>query len=102
MFTHLVCVHALTARKNIFAMYLCVCVCGFYIYVNARKALERAHKISYLMVLDSFFEHLFIRASLNWIAYTAMPRHVQNVYADSLKSKMKYTTDMPSRGNETS
>lgn len=29
----------------------------------------RAHKISYLMVLD-FLEHLFIRANLNWIAYT--------------------------------
>lgn len=33
---------------------LCIYVV-YILYVNARKALERAHKISYLMVLDSFF-----------------------------------------------
>lgn len=53
MFTHLNTLTVWTRKLNRLCIHVCMHV--FDMYVNARKALERAHKISYLMVLDSFF-----------------------------------------------
>lgn len=60
---------------------LCIYVV-YILYVNARKALERAHKISYLMVLDSFFSsiYLFERISIELPTQPCCGRRIKCVW----------------------